>query len=249
MARVPYILANGVGNKPDADQLMSNFDWITNTPASSITIGGSLTISSVGVHTLLGNSTSSPLIVDNSNARGGAISLKSGGSQLGIIGSSGVWLASSASDLAIAAETGKNIHFYYNGGAALGLKIDTNGDVWTVDYADYSASSTLSGWSAFTTKKIYYKKIGKFVFVWFQIDGTSNNSTASFTLPYTSANTGYEIYGSCRGYNNGADQTAPGMLHMDPNSATVNCYKDWTSAGFTASGRKIVIGQFVYQTT
>jgi hypothetical protein len=84
--------------------------------------------------------------------------------------------------------------------------------------------------------------------VWFNIDGTSNATNITFTLPFTAANT-IELWASCRAFNNGADQAAPGLMQISPNTATANCFKDWTSAVWTNSGRKIVTGQFSYQTT
>jgi hypothetical protein len=58
-----------------------------------------------------------------------------------------------------------------------------SGDLYTVTWTDYSGSSTIVGWTT-PTAKIRYKKIGKLVWVQYQITGTSNAGTTSFTLPF-----------------------------------------------------------------
>ena len=45
--------------------------------------------------------------------------------------------------------------------------------VTSVAWTDYSATSTIVGWSSYTTKSIFYKKIGKLVFVQFVISGVA----------------------------------------------------------------------------
>jgi hypothetical protein len=59
------------------------------------------------------------------------------------------------------------------------------------DWVDYSATSTIVGWSSFTAKKIRYRVVGKLVFVTAQLTGTSNSTTTSFTLPFTSSSNIY----------------------------------------------------------
>jgi hypothetical protein len=129
---------------------------------------------------------------------------------------------------------------------------DISGDVYTNGWSDYSASSTINGWSSFTTKQIYYKKIGKLVFVSFYISGTSNTTGASFTVPYAAvSNTSYfPMLISCFVIDNGINQAYPGLADLGAGSSQVNITKDMTGGAtpFTASGTKQLIGQFWYQT-
>jgi hypothetical protein len=129
----------------------------------------------------------------------------------------------------------------------LAAAIKTLDMVTAVPWTDYAGTSTVDGWSAYTTKIINYKKIvGKLVFVQFAIVGTSDEDFVTFTLPYTSANTGTITTGSGFGVNNGSALTTPIRINLNPNTDTVQCYKDMAAAVWTASGNKQVRGQFWY---
>lgn len=121
-----------------------------------------------------------------------------------------------------------------------GTAVVSGETAWT----DYSATSTIVGWSSYTTKSIYYKDIGKTRFVTFNLFGTSNSTSISFTLPSASSNT-VDIVFACRAYDNGVEG-ATGLASIAANASTVNCYRSALSA-WTASGTKIVSGQFTYQ--
>lgn len=122
------------------------------------------------------------------------------------------------------------------------------GDVYTVAFTDYSATTTVTGWASFTTKLVYYKVIGKLVWVWYNLSGTSNATSASFTLPLAASNT---VTIQLNGYttDNGTDTTGGGLISLTKNTATVNLYKDMASANWTNSGTKQAYGQLFYQTT
>lgn len=111
-------------------------------------------------------------------------------------------------------------------------------------WTDYSASSTIVGWSSFTTKKLYYKDIGKTRFVYFKFDGTSNSTTTSFTLPSASSNT-IDLGGQIRTDDNGNINL--GHYVLLAGASTVNCYYGVAAATWTASGTKRLLGQFTYQ--
>ena len=113
-------------------------------------------------------------------------------------------------------------------------------------WADYSGTSDITGWEAFTAKQIYYKKVGKTVFVAFGIQGTSNAASANFTLPYTASNTvdnfaiGIAI--------EGAGAQAAGTIWVPKNSDTVSAFKSIvTSNNWATSGNKYIVGQFFYE--
>jgi hypothetical protein len=113
--------------------------------------------------------------------------------------------------------------------------------VWT----DYSATSTIVGWSSFTTKKIYVKKIGKIVFCAFSIGGTSNSTSASFTVPYTSASTG-PIETAIRTQDNGGTAVT-GLLDIGVSSTTVDLFPTMAAGVWANSGTKSIWGQFWYE--
>jgi hypothetical protein len=116
----------------------------------------------------------------------------------------------------------------------------------TVGWTDYSAISTVVGWSAFVTKKIYYKCLGKLALVSFYLGGTSNATTASFTLPYAivASVDGYHQTLSANIIDNGSNQLHPGLISVT--GAVVSIYLDAALTAFTNSGNKYAIGQFWY---
>lgn len=146
--------------------------------------------------------------------------------------------------LVMATESSRPIQF----GTAntLALTIGTNQDVYTVAFTDYSSTSTVVGWSSFTTKRLYYKKIGKLVFVEFQFNGTSDSTSTSFTLPFTpSSNITFRI--AAKASDNGVSLATPASGTVTLSSTTVSFSSDYASAGWTASGTKSLNGQFFYE--
>lgn len=116
-------------------------------------------------------------------------------------------------------------------------------------WVDYSSLSTVTGWSSFTAKRIEIKRIGTIRFVRFLIDGTSNSTSASFTLPEANGNPGAYVGGSLTvNINNGsypADNM--GRMVMSPGGATVSITV--TNQGmWVSSGQKYVSGNFFYDT-
>lgn len=122
---------------------------------------------------------------------------------------------------------------------------DTSGTIVAENaWTDYSATSTIVGWSSYTTKLIYYKDIGKTRFMYVHIDGTSNSTSTSFTLPSACTNT-MSFGGQIRTDDNG--NTNLGHYVLLANTSTVNCYYGVSAAAWTASGTKRLLGQFTYQ--
>lgn len=114
-------------------------------------------------------------------------------------------------------------------------------------WIDYSATSNIVGWSSFTTKIIKYRVIGKQVFVQYQLQGTSNSATTTFTLPNTSIN--IEVNQNNLTVDNGV--VSLGFLQI-ANNANVVSFSKWTAINsntstFTVSGTKMVKGQFFYE--
>jgi hypothetical protein len=118
------------------------------------------------------------------------------------------------------------------------------GKIYTVDWTDYSATSTIVGWSYFTAKVLKYKKVGKTIFVMFNINGASNANKVTFTLPY-SAN---GMVAACvYTVNNSVATTTGGCLYLPDTVSTVQVYKDMSFAAFNTSGTKQVSGQFWFE--
>jgi hypothetical protein len=112
---------------------------------------------------------------------------------------------------------------------------------------DYSATSTVTGWSSFTAKQIFYRTTGKVVFVKYRIIGTSDLTTATFTVPYNMAASIDDLLLPVVVRDNGTTQTAPGRLVLSASGNQVVFGKALNAnGGFTASGEKYVIGEFWY---
>lgn len=111
---------------------------------------------------------------------------------------------------------------------------------------DYSATSSVAGWSSFTVKQIYYRRLGHLVFVQFYIQGTSSGPGATFTLPVNTAAAPSSITFWVRVADNGAYPGAPGIGTINASSGTVAIYKDQAAGSFTTSGLKEVSGEFFY---
>ena len=123
-----------------------------------------------------------------------------------------------------------------------------SGDIWSVAWSDYSAISTIVGWLATPSpQQIRYKKVGKLVFVMFEIFGTSNSVTTTFTVPYTSADTTIVIRFPILAYDNSVDK-AMACGRLPAGSSTVTLVTDFVlGSGWTNSGSKTIAGQFCYE--
>lgn len=115
------------------------------------------------------------------------------------------------------------------------------------DWVDYSATSTVVGWSSFTTKWIFYRVIGKQIFVSFRLTGTSNSTSATFTLPFN-AGANFIAYSLNVGItDNGATSNTPGRVNSNTSSNLITITKDNSGNAFTATGTKTLLGQIFLQ--
>lgn len=121
--------------------------------------------------------------------------------------------------------------------------IDSIPDGWI----DYSSSSTVVGWSSFSTKQIIYMKIGKIVFVLFVLIGDSNSTSCSFTLPYSASDATRFIIPFTY---NGAYVQYPGMGRIVGTDVTLyrDSREDGGSDAWTAGVARHIYGQFFYKT-
>lgn len=110
-------------------------------------------------------------------------------------------------------------------------------------WVDYSATSTVTGWSSFTTKIIKYTIVGKVAIIEFAIQGTSNATTTSFTLPAALANLSTSKSRGCYAADNGAAIVTGGVAWVNTSGTTVTIYTDWAlNSAWTASGNKHIVG-------
>ncbi|HEX4346389.1 MAG TPA: hypothetical protein VHZ73_02390 [Vicinamibacterales bacterium] len=115
---------------------------------------------------------------------------------------------------------------------------------------DYTASSTIVGWSSFTSgrKFIKYTVTGRQILVQWQLEGTSNATAVSMTLPFTADGAGsFPSYYNPNGftYDNGAATSTTGAAVIAPAASTINVFVNNAEAGWTGSGTKVCAGQMV----
>ena len=120
----------------------------------------------------------------------------------------------------------------------------------TEDAAGVSVfTSSLGGVSSVNAAIIRYTKSGKWVTANFYIQGVSNATTFTFTMPYqTSASSSWSTWNiTC--YDNSTPYNAPCFCSADNNnSALVDCYKNQNNfPAWTASGFKLVSGTITYE--
>lgn len=117
----------------------------------------------------------------------------------------------------------------------------------TGSWIDYSASSTIVGWSVFIDTVIKYIEIGNIVFYKVQITGTSNSATTTITLHATPVISPSVIYiQPIYGQNNGTPVLSRISLANSSNVATFNPSLT-SSASWTASGQKIILAHFYFE--
>jgi hypothetical protein len=113
-------------------------------------------------------------------------------------------------------------------------------------WTDYSAVSTVTGWASFTDKIIRIKTIGDVVFVDAYILGTSNATSASFTIPHTASSQGSTKIYPVFGVDNGVTLGTPARATLNASSSTVTVTKDMAGATWTSSGTKHIIVSFFF---
>ncbi len=135
-----------------------------------------------------------------------------------------------------------------DGGLGVVKDIVGDADIYTRASSDYSGSSTIVGFSSISTQLIYTKRVGNMVIIHYDIAGTSNSTSFSFTVPDTNiAQNVYETIGYTQ--DNGTVQSTPGRSRIDPSGTTVILSKNTAGAAWTASGTKRAIGTLIYEAT
>lgn len=120
-------------------------------------------------------------------------------------------------------------------------------DIFNMQWFDYFSASTIVGWAASPTGFMYVKKIGKTVFVNFQISGTSNATNATFTVPYATQAAGHGVAIKTGDAVDDGTFVSTAIISPANNSTTITLYRDRAAAPWTASGTKTINGQFFYE--
>jgi len=121
------------------------------------------------------------------------------------------------------------------------LNIPTSTESWI----DYSAISTIVGFSAFTTKIIQYKKVGTdCIILQYVLVGTSNATNLTFTAPVTSTTASALFDHPCKN-SDSAVGTTIGFVRQTSASPTISAFLSATVANFTATGTKSSQGTII----
>ena len=133
----------------------------------------------------------------------------------------------------------------YVKGVTSAIQTQINDKLTSPTFIDYSATSTVVGWTTFTQKTIRYSVIGKLLIVEYFISGTSNATTTSFTLPQASATVSGMIWANNnQTQNNAVNYMGYSNIPSNSSTATFGYYPTGSSitATWTASGTKLIRG-------
>jgi len=132
--------------------------------------------------------------------------------------------------------------------SANATSIYSSGDIYTVPLTNYSSLTTANGWASFSGKEVYYRKVGKIVYVSFYIGGASNSTASTFTVPFTAADIPAYWGGPMVGCtDNGTEVSTAARAVVGFNSNLVTLFKDMGLGPWTNSGTKVVYGSLWYE--
>lgn len=104
-----------------------------------------------------------------------------------------------------------------------------------------------AGFSSKVNDALRYIQVGKNTYCHVFVNGTSNATTFTFTLPVAAK--AADITGGLKIANNGAVQTVLGAILFTASSTTATCLTNMTDTGtgWTASSSKLIQGYFFYE--
>ena len=123
----------------------------------------------------------------------------------------------------------------------------------SMSVSDWTPYAGIGGFSSVdSASKVFYKMIGKTVFLWFQIYGTSSNTYFTFVLPYkvktfVSYPNVFTLDFPVRAIDNGSQQQDPGFVEITAGSNSVQVQKNRSTDAWTASGTKGAFGFICYE--
>ena len=112
----------------------------------------------------------------------------------------------------------------------------------TAAWVDYSATSTITGWSSYTTKLIQYQVVGNIMRVMVQIEGTGTGTAVSFTLPNSATAWGNQYF-ILHTRNNTTQSASVATVAANGSTVTVSNSASTTSSWTNGVGRDVQ-GQF-----
>jgi hypothetical protein len=101
-----------------------------------------------------------------------------------------------------------------------GGNLIAEGDIYTNEFGDYSLASSPSGWGSYTHKFVGASKLGKIVDLDINLDGVSNSTTASITVPWAARNDGEDQTGFIQARDSSTVYT--GWWKLPANSTTMS---------------------------
>lgn len=110
---------------------------------------------------------------------------------------------------------------------------------------DISDTTTIVGWTTYTTKKILYSLTGNVLTLFLHIEGESNLSQANFTLPDIVGYSGIpKQWEEIKVINVGS--SAVGYATLDTSSNIVRLYRTFSEANWSSTGTKSCIGTVIF---
>ena len=110
------------------------------------------------------------------------------------------------------------------------------GAIVSNSWVDYSATSTLVGWSSTTVKEINYMQVGNMYFFQVYISGTSNSTTTTITLPINASSNFRQL---SYGVNDGSPCIERFRMTSGSNVVTFDLFSAIGSvSNFAATGTK-----------
>jgi hypothetical protein len=123
------------------------------------------------------------------------------------------------------------------------------GTAATQTYSQNNSNTSLgaTGFSSKTTDSIFWSNMGKIYVCYVNIQGTSNATSLTFTLPNSAvAATNQQIYGGYITNGGSSSGTPTGTIVLSTGSGTATCYRDANLTTWTNSGGKNFIMTFTF---
>lgn len=149
-----------------------------------------------------------------------------------------------SSDILYIGESGGGQEIRMRPGGTTALTIATDGDVYTKDWTSYSP--TITGAASMDQNIIYWKRIGKLLFLNVYLEGTKNGTTGDLKFPLPDSlysttttyhqNTGLRAQDDTNGWGSG-------FISVASNSTEVRMFRTPAGDGFTANDGFFSIGQ------
>lgn len=114
----------------------------------------------------------------------------------------------------------------------------------SLEWTDISNTSTVTGWLG-STRAIKYIELGELLILRYSIDGISNSTSASFTIPFTA--NGTQNFSISLLEDNTVFQDAPGYGRILNGQSTLSLFPTPNNFTWTAGGTKKVVGFIVLE--